>query len=586
MQAANKQAIIRSNRTRHIIRYLIGLVTGLVGIADMLSSIVPHFTWSFFLGTWPMINHRVSAQTFTVVIGFFLILLSYGLARGKKHAWNITLLLLLVSVFLHIQRSGSVLATIVALVFAITLASLSHFFRAKSDPPSVRRGYIALCLGLGIVIFYIIGGFFALYDEFEPWIDRIGIHGVIFQTLIHHNIRIPHATQAFVFEHAFPVLCLSAVLYGMVRIFRPVAAVLLPDTNTRHKVDEIVHMYGTNSISYFALSPEKSYFFSASNKSVISYVLQGSTAVVAGDPIGPEEELASTIEQFVAFCHEQDWSIVFWQIRDKTADLYCMAGFHLLKIGEDAVIEAQNFTLKGGVMANVRSSAKRAEKDGLRVAFYHGLVTDAEQLHQMDQISQRWLASKGGSEMGFSMGHFDSQGDPQQIYALAVDEQDRVHAFVSFIPIYGRQGWGLDLMRRAEQCAPGSMELLLARTIEHIKSMGSQMISLGLAPLSNANEEDETFLGTSIDFLTDRFGNPSRNQSLFNFKKKFQPTWESRYLVYSDALNLPKIGWALYNAHQTDASLLSILRQSLLEWQHPHSIEENGSVNTLKALKV
>ena len=120
-----------------------------------------------------------------------------------------------------------------------------------------------------------------------------------------------------------------------------------------------------------------------------------------------------------------------------------MAGFHFLKIGEDAVIEAQNFTLKGGVMANVRSSAKRAEKDGLRVAFYHGLVTDAEQLHQMDQISQRWLASKGGSEMGFSMGHFDSQGDPQQIYALAVDEQDRVHAFVSFIPIYGRQAGDL-----------------------------------------------------------------------------------------------------------------------------------------------
>jgi phosphatidylglycerol lysyltransferase len=533
-----------------------------------------------------MINHRVSAQTFTVVIGFFLILLSYGLARGKKHAWNITLLLLLVSAFLHIQRSGSVLATIIALVFAITLASLSRFFRAKSDPPSVRRGYIALCLGLGIVTFYIIGGFFALYDEFEPWIDRVGIHGVIIQAFIHHKIRIPHATQAFVFQHAFPILCISAVLYGMVSIFRPVAAVLLPDTLTRHKVDEIVHIYGTNSISYFALSPEKSYFFSASNRSVISYVLQGSTAVVAGDPIGPENELASTIEQFVAFCHEQDWSIVFWQIRDKAADLYCKAGFHLLKIGEDAIIDAQNFTLKGGAMANVRSSAKRAEKDGLSIAFYHGQVTDAEQLRQMEQISQHWLASKGGSEMGFSMGHFDNQGDPQQIYALAIDMQNKVHAFVSFIPIYGRYGWGLDLMRRAEQCAPGAMELLLARTIEHIKSMGDQIISLGLAPLSNVNKEDDTFLGTSIDFLSDRFGNPSRNQSLFNFKKKFQPSWESRYLVYSDALNLPKIGWALYNAHQTDASLLSILRQSLVEWQHPRSIdEENNTANPLKALK-
>ena len=35
----------------------------------------------------------------------------------------------------------------------------------------------------------------------------------------------------------------------------------------------------------------------------------------------------------------------------------------------DAVIDAQRFTLKGSAMANVRSSAKRAEKDGVRVIF-------------------------------------------------------------------------------------------------------------------------------------------------------------------------------------------------------------------------
>lgn len=585
MQVVSKQATIKSDRMRHTIRYLAGLITGLVGICDMLSSIVPRFTWSFFLGAWPIINHRVPAQTFTVVIGFFLILLSYGLARGKKHARNITLILLLVSAVLHIQRSGSVLATVVAIVFALVLLTLSRFFQARSDPPSVRRGYIALCLGLGIVIFYAIGGFIALYDEFEPWVEHTSLHGVIIEIIEHGGPRIPHVTQAFVFQHAIPFLCISAVLYGMVQIFRPVAAVLLPDTITRDKVGKIVHRYGTNSISYFALSPEKSYFFSASDKSVISYVLQGSTAVVAGDPIGPEDELVSTIEQFVAFCHEQDWSIVFWQIRDKTAKLYCKAGFHLLKIGEDAVIDAQDFTLKGGAIANVRSSAKRAEKDGLHVLFYRGQVNDSAQLQQMDQISQHWMASKGGSEMGFSMGHFDPQGDPQQIYALAVDEQNKVHAFVSFIPIYARQGWGLDLMRRAEQCAPGSMELLLARTIEHMKHANYRTISLGLAPLSNANEEDETFLGTSIDFLSDHFGNPSKNQSLFNFKKKFQPTWESRYLVYSDALNLPKLGWALYNAHQTDASLLSMLRQKLLEWQHQPAVEESNAVSALKTVK-
>ncbi len=581
----NSTAASHMHANRHIVRSLIGLITGMVGVADMLSAIVPKLNWSILLGAWPILNHRVPAQIFTVVIGFFLVVLSYGLARGKRHAWRITQVLLLLSAILHIRRSGSILATIVALLLIVLLYVLSRFFQAKSDPPSVRRGYIALFLGLGIVSFYAIGGFIALYDDFAPWVDRMGIEGVLLHLFSNGPLHVTSATPAFFFQRALPVLCISAILYGMLYIFRPVAAVLLPETAERRRALELTHQYGTNSISYFALSEDKTYFFPKSGKSVISYVLRGSTAVVAGDPIGPESEIADAIQQFVSFCEEQDWTIVFWQTRDKYAELYRNARFHLLKIGEDAVVDVQNFTLKGGVMANVRSSAKRAEKDGLRVLFYRGRVTDNEQVEQMVQISRAWLAQKGGSEMGFSMGHFTIEGDPEQLYALAVDEENKVHAFVSFIPIYGRHGWGLDLMRRADVCAPGTMELLLARTIEHMKSTGAQMVSLGLAPLSNANEEDETFLDNSIDFLTKRFGNPSKNQSLFNFKKKFQPTWESRYLVYSATLNLPKIGWALYNAHQEDATLLRTALSSLRSIRKNKQEENSTPVTKMETVK-
>ncbi|HTI14486.1 MAG TPA: phosphatidylglycerol lysyltransferase domain-containing protein [Dictyobacter sp.] len=576
----------KPNQLRHIVRYLVGLVTALVGSADMLSAIVPRLETGFLSGAWPIASHRVPAQTFIVVIGFFLLVLSYGLARGKHHAWRITLVLLLLSALLHIQRSGSIIATFTALTLATTLYVLERFFQAKSDPPSARRGYIALFLGLGIVIFYTIGGFIALYNDFEPWIDRIGVDGVLIR-IAHGTLHLPHGTRAIFFQHALPVLCISAILYGMAQIFRPVAAVLLPAKEERRQVNFLTQHYGTNSISYFALSEEKSYFFSTSHNCVISYVLQGSTAVVAGDPIGPENALHDAIQQFVSFCQEQDWTIVFWQVRKEIACIYRSMGLRLLKIGEDAIVNPQTFTLKGNAMSNVRSSAKRAEKDGVHVVIYRGQVTDLTQLEQMDLISRYWLTSKGGSEMGFSMGHFTPQGDEEQLYALAVDTNNKVHAFVSFIPIYGRYGWGLDLMRRAEHCAPGTMELLLARTIEYMKNLGAQMASLGLAPLSNANEEDETFLGTSIDFLTERFGNPSKNQSLFNFKKKFHPTWESRYLVYSDALSLPKIGWALYMAHQPDMSLIGTLRQTLIEWQHNRKLlqEQNASqaLHTAKA---
>ncbi len=558
---------------RHSTRWLIALITGLVGLGDMLSAIFPKLHWGTSQYMWPMLSRttRLHAQTLTVVVGFFLIMLSYGLVRGKLHAWRITLLLSLLSAFLLLtSRNYTFIVMIAALLLACLLVIFSAFFQAKSDPPSAIRGYVAVLLGLGVVIFYAIGGFLVLYDDFEPLIDRFGIEGLLVRVLLPTHMHLPHNPPALFFGKALPFLCISAVLYGMVQLCRPVAAVLLPETEERNKVAQMTHLYGKSSISYFALGSDKSYFLSSSGKAVLSYVLQGSTAVVAGDPIGPESEMEVIMKEFMVYCQQQDWTMVYWQVRAELADTYRKMGLHLLKIGEDAIINTASFTLKGGAMANVRTSAKRAEKEGVRIVFYHGRVTNGEQLTQMEEISRFWLASKGGSEMGFSMGYFDPQGDQEQLYALAVDEHNKVHAFVSFIPIYGRHGWGLDLMRRAQKPAPGTMELLLARSIEYVKSHGAEMVSLGLAPLGNTNQESETFLANSIDFLSTRFGNPEQNRSLYNFKKKFHPIWESRYLVYSDTLSLPKIGIALYHAHQRDTSLLAAARQSLVTWYNNH----------------
>jgi phosphatidylglycerol lysyltransferase len=177
------------------------------------------------------------------------------------------------------------------------------------------------------------------------------------------------------------------------------------------------------------------------------------------------------------------------------------------------------------------------------------------------------LTKKGGAEKGFSMGRFDiHRDDKEQLYALAVDATNKVHAFVSFVPIYGRNGWGLDLMRRGEDAAPGTIELLLAHSIDYLKAAGADIVSLGLAPLSNANQTEATLLGNSIDFLNQQFGDHEKNSSLFNFKKKFHPTWESRYLIFSHTLTLPKVGWAIYHAHQRDASLFDVLYKGLKDW--------------------
>src|SRR2546428_732076 len=121
-----------------------------------------------------------------------------------------------------------------------------------------------------------------LYAQLKPFGYRYGIEEVLLRLFTNSHLGLTHGTEAFFFGHALPVLCLSAVLYGIVMILRPVAAVLFPTEQEWQAASTLTHIYGRNSISYFALSADKSYFFSASRKSVIAYVLEGNVAVAAG----------------------------------------------------------------------------------------------------------------------------------------------------------------------------------------------------------------------------------------------------------------------------------------------------------------
>src|SRR5436305_12100200 len=167
-----------TNQLRTIARYTLGLLTGLAGVANMVSAIIPRLNWDVLFGAWPVDPHY-GARKLIVIGGFFLIMLSYGLMRGKRQAWSVAVVLLLLTASLYILNGGPVLTTIITLGLAGLLVALRRFFRAKSDPPSVWRGYIAFLAGLSIVTLYTIGGLFFFYNEFEPLIDKPVIEQVI-----------------------------------------------------------------------------------------------------------------------------------------------------------------------------------------------------------------------------------------------------------------------------------------------------------------------------------------------------------------------------------------------------------------------
>lgn len=577
-----KRRIYRSQR---IIRQVLALATALIGLTNMISLLSFRPTWYVLLDVWGSDFHRGSGRVL-ILSGFFLLMLSPALARGKQGAWRVSLVLLLLALALYLLLLNQMLLVLVTGSLMLCLMLAERHFRARSNPPSVRRGSIALFMGLGVVLLYGLYGLLVLHPRVERRIDKLGLESALRRAAPWYRLDTAHlpflaGPHLFFFGHVLPMLCLSAVLYGIAQILRPVASALFPTEQQQQAVARLLRRYGENSISAFALSSDKSYFFTASGQAVVSYVLVGDVAVVAGDPLGPAEEMSQAIEQFLAFCQQQDWRVVFWQVREQVIACYQNAGLHLLKIGEDAVLPTQTFSLAGKAMANVRTSARRAEKAGLQVFFWRGPVQNAEHYRQMEQISRAWLNRKGGREMGFSMGRFAAFGEQEQLFVLAVDAANQVHAFITLVPIYGRQGWALDLMRRSEQACPGVMEYLLVQTIAHLKGQGAQMVSLGLAPLNDCNASEQSLLGKGLDVLAQRSGYPGKQQALCAFKKKFQPCWENRYLVYSSTLTLPKVGLALYRVHQPDGSLLLECARALKRWVRLERAGQRRPANAL-----
>ena len=78
------------------------------------------------------------------------------------------------------------------------------------------------------------------------------------------------------------------------------------------------------------------------------------------------------------------------------------------------------------------------------------------------------------------------------------------------------------------------------------RAKGFHRLSLGMAPFVDvASETDPLFRDRALALLTSRFDRFFAAKNLYNYKDKFGPDWEPRFLVYSSDTALPRIGLAI-----------------------------------------
>jgi len=134
------------------------LLTGLVGVVNLLSAVTPNIRERdrWFDSVFPFNNaifpyeFRAGGHLFAAITGFFLLLLATNLVRRKRVAWLLTVALLIVSIPSNLLKGFDWEESLLALVLLVQLIIVRDVFTAQSDRPSIAQGFKVL---IGALLF-------------------------------------------------------------------------------------------------------------------------------------------------------------------------------------------------------------------------------------------------------------------------------------------------------------------------------------------------------------------------------------------------------------------------------------------------
>ena len=162
-------------------------------------------------------------------------------------------------------------------------------------------------------------------------------------------------------------------------------------------------------------------------------------------------------------------------------------------------------------------------------------------IDELKEISDAWLKEKNTREKGFSLGRFDPDY-LKRFPAALVKKDGKIIAFANVWPGAEREELSLDLMRHRPDAVRSIMEYLFIQLMLWGRQQGYCWFNLGMAPLSGFEDHAMAPLWSRVGAYIFRHGEHFYNfQGLRQYKEKFDPVWEPKYLVCPGGLALPRI---------------------------------------------
>ncbi|MFK4225350.1 phosphatidylglycerol lysyltransferase domain-containing protein [Streptomyces sp. NPDC019890] len=492
--------------------------------------------------------------------GVFTLFLAITMRRRKRAAWIL----------------NSVLAGLFLLLFVLALAV----------DPAIRehaQNWISLVLTAAFVLALLLGRreFYAKGDRANPKLAAaVGIGGLLLTSLLAAILVTVTNTSAGrstflerwrygvmrlvslaaddsgfagistpgwvnVTINVLSTLLLLAVLYAAFRSRRAVDP-LTEDDEERLRV--LLQRHGDrDSLGYFALRREKSVVWSPTGKAAVTYRVVGGVSLASGDPLGDPEAWPGAIDPWLAEAREHGWIPAVMGASEEAGTIYARHGLDALELGDEAIVETDDFTLDGRAMRTVRQAYNRVKRAGYEVRIRRHEEIPPQEMDVLLARADDWR--DGATERGFSMalGRLGDPGDGRCVMLECTDGQGELRAVLSFVP-WGPKGLSLDLMRRDRDSENGLMEFMVIELLQRAKEIGITQVSLNFAMFRSVFERGSKLGAGPVlrlwRSLLSFFSRWWQIESLYRANAKYRPIWEPRFMLFEKSADLLRIGVA------------------------------------------
>ncbi|MFC0673772.1 bifunctional lysylphosphatidylglycerol synthetase/lysine--tRNA ligase LysX [Brachybacterium hainanense] len=535
-------------------------------VFNLLVSLQPHWH-RVFSGPWDPVSVLFLPVLPGLTYTALLFVLGMALRRRLRAAWWMLLLwwLLVPQISRVIEVMDGYHPVLAGIGLALNTAAIAVLvlargqFVARRVPGSLRAALLQF-LGGGLLL--LLGG--ALLVEKAGTADSYGAAAeYVFAKMLADIGRLEQTRDIHAPWWVHLLIGLAGalvVLTSALRLFRPPRTSRGLSTADEARLRTLLREHGEqDSLGYFATRRDKSVVWDtgeagdpAAARAGVAYGVFGSVCLASGDPVGDPARWGAAIAAWRAHARSRGLSAAVIGAGEQGGHAFARAGMVVYELGDEAILDLDVFSLAAPGMAPVRQSVRRLRDQGLAVQVRrHSSLSDAD-FAELAAAAARWRGD-GGQERGFSMalGRLHDPLDGDCLLALARDADGALRGFLSFVP-WGRTGASLDLMRRDPAAPHGLIELLVTAMAEQAPGFGVRRISLNFAMFREAFERGAEIGAGPLARLWRRSlllaSRTWQLESLYRANAKYFPSWQSRYLCFEFASDLPRVGIATGSA--------------------------------------